>query len=126
MKRLIAAGGILLLLLGITLLNGWYLDGLTRQATQTLTQAQALAQQDRWAEATCTTEDLYTDWQTHAFYFHATMCHSDIDQIQRSFQTVLQYLTLKELSPYTAANVDLVMQIELLGEMERPSLDNVL
>lgn len=39
---------------------------------------------------------------------------------------MIQYLDLEELDQYAAANADLVAQLELLSEMEQPSLVNIL
>ena len=50
----------------------------------------------------------------------------DTDQILRTFRQVIQYLELEELDQYAAANADLVAQLELLSEMEQPSLVNIL
>ena len=57
---------------------------------------------------------------------HVFLRHSDTDQILRTFRQVIQYLDLEELDQYVAANADLVAQLELLSEMEQPSLVNIL
>ena len=54
------------------------------------------------------------------------MRHSDTDQILRGFRTVMEYLRLQEPDQYNAANADLITQLELLAEMEQPSVVNVL
>ena len=36
-----------------------------------------------------------------------------------------QYLALEESDQYTAANAELICQLELLSEMEQPSLVNI-
>ena len=53
------------------------------------------------------------------------MRHSDTDQILCSFRALEQYLTLEEPDQYTAANAELITQLELLAEMEQPSLVNI-
>ena len=72
------------------------------------------------------TRQVYEDWQSHHFYFHTLMRHSDTDQILRGFRQVLEYLSLQEPDQYNAANADLMAQLELLAEMEQPTLTNVL
>ena len=81
---------------------------------------------DYIGEALELTGQVYDQWQERHFYLHATMRHSDTDQILRGFRTVLEYLRLQEADQYNAANADLVTQLELLAEMEQPTLVNVL
>ena len=126
MKRLWIAAALLLALLLGTVGNAWYLDGLSRSYQEQLTAAQEMAEGGGWEEARRLTDQVYQDWQSHHFYLHTVMRHSDTDQILRSFQCVLQYLDIRELDQYTAANADLVSQIRLLAEMEQASLVNVL
>lgn len=116
----------LVILLGLSLVNGWYAETLTRQASQQLTRAQDAALSGDWDTARSATQKTFQEWQSHDFYFHTVMRHTDTDQILRTFQGVLQYLRLEETDQYTAANADLITQIELLGEMECASLENVL
>ena len=126
MKRLWAACAILLFLLSAALWNGWYTGRFTQQAAQQLEQAQRLAEADRWEEAGALTEAVFQRWQGHSFYFHAVMRHQDTDDILRTFCQVRQYIQLEEMDQYAAANADLAVQLRLLGEMEAPSLENVL
>lgn len=126
MKRLWISVGLLLLLLGGSLLNAWYAERLTDGMEERLRLSQALARQDRWEEALSVTREVYDQWQSLHFYLHSTMRHSDTDQILRGFRTVLEYLRLEEPDQYNAANADLITQLELLAEMEQPSVVNVL
>ena len=126
MKRLLASAAILSLLLGGSLYNAWYAQSLSDGLAVRLEWAQELARQSQWDQAAHLTRQVYQDWQSHHFYLHTVMRHSDTDQILRSFQCILQYLDIRELDQYTAANADLVSQIRLLAEMEQASLVNVL
>lgn len=125
-QRMIASCLTLAVLLGLSLLNGWYAGTLTQQAAQQLTQAQELADAGNWDGALSITETVFQQWQSHDFYFHAIMRHTDTDQILRTFHGVLQYLRLEEMDQYSAANADLITQVQLLGEMEQASPENVL
>ena len=126
MKRLFATIAILALMLGGSLYNAWFAQSLADSLTVRLEWAQDLARQSQWDQAAHLTRQVYQDWQKHHFYLHTVMRHSDTDQILRSFQCVLQYLDIRELDQYAAANADLVSQIQLLAEMEQASLVNVL
>ena len=126
MKRLYIAAGLLLVLLGASLTNAWYAQSLTGGMTDQLRRAQSLTEQDDWAQAEAVTRQVYEDWQSHRFYFHTLMRHSDTDQVLRAFRQVLEYLPLQEPDQYNAANADLMAQLELLAEREQASVVNVL
>lgn len=126
MKRLWIAAGLLALLLVASLANGWYAQSITGDMSQRLRQAQAVAERGSWDQAESVTRQVYEDWQSHHFYFHTLMRHSDTDQVLRAFRQVLEYLRLQEPDQYNAANADLIAQLELLAEMELASVVNVL
>lgn len=126
MKRLWIAAALLLFLLGASLTNAWYAQKVTDGMRQQLRLAQTLAEQGDWSRAESLTRQAYEDWQGHHFYFHTTMRHSDTDQVLRNFRSVLEYLRLREPDQYNAANADLMAQLELLAEMEQPTVVNVL
>ena len=126
MKRLWIAAALLFCLLSVTLVNARYAQGLTDRLAQQLEQAQRLAHSDRWTEAEQLTHQVYTQWESSHFYLHTVMRHADTDEILRAFQAVLEYLDIQELDQYAAANVDLIVRLQLLAEMEQASLVNVL
>ena len=126
MKRLWIAAALLLALLGASLANAWYAQALTDGMGEKLRQAQTLTEQENWSRAESVTRQVYEDWQSHHFYFHTLMRHSDTDEVLRAFRQVLEYLRLQEPDQYNAANADLIAQLELLAEMEQASVVNVL
>lgn len=127
MKRLWMAVFLLAALLSLCLVNAWYSFTLTRQLSEQLNQAQTLVEeQDQWEPARTITQKVYDSWNGNHFYLHVFLRHSDTDEILRTFRQVIQYLDLEELDQYVAANADLVAQLELLSEMEQPSLVNIL
>lgn len=126
MKRLWAAALLLAVLAAVCLANAWYSRTLTGQLAQQLVRAQALVEEERWDQARDLTRQVYEQWNDRHFYLHIFLRHSDTDQILRTFRQVLQYLQLEELDQYAAANADLTAQLELLAEMEQPSLVNIL
>ena len=126
MKRLYIAAGLLLFMLAGCLLNAWYAQQLTDEMIQDLQKAQQAAREENWERAEALTRQDYEQWNRRHFYLHVVMRHSDTDQILRDFRSVLQYLEIREMDQYAAANADLMTQLELLGEMEQASLVNVL
>ena len=126
MKRLYIAAALLILLLGVSLANGWYARKVTGEMCKELRQAQLLAEVEDWSQAESITRQVYEDWQSHHFYFHTLMRHSDTDQVLRAFSTGAGVPALQEPDQYNAANADLIAQLELLAEMEQVSVANVL
>lgn len=126
MKRLVSAAALLLLLLSGSLWNAWYADRLTGQMAGQLEQAQERAVRGDWEGAARLSRESFSLWKAHDAYLHVMMRHSDTDQILRAFKAVEQYLALEETDQYTAANAELICQLELLSEMEQPSLVNIL
>lgn len=126
MKRLWIAAALLVLLLGTSLINAWYVQVCTDEMREQLSQAQTLAKEGNWTKAEGITRQAYEVWQERRFYFHTLMRHSDTDQVLRAFRQVLEYLRLQESDQYHAANADLMTQLELLAEMEQATIINVL
>ena len=119
MKRLWSAAALLLVLLGGALWNAWYADRLSGRM------AEELADRGDWEGAARLSRESFGLWQAHDAYLHVMMRHSDTDQILRGFRALDQYLALEESDQYTAANAELICQLELLSEMEQPSLVNI-
>ena len=67
MKRLYIAAALLALLLGLSLVNGWYSERLTGEMREQLRQAQRLAEEEDWGRAEAVTRQVYEDWQTRHF-----------------------------------------------------------
>ena len=126
MKRLWAAVIILIVLLAGSLWNAWYAGELANGLAWQLEQAQELAAQGDWDGATELSGKAFQRWQDHRLYLYVLMRHSDVDQVLTSFRALEQYLALEETDQYTAANAELITQLELLAEMEQPSLVNIL
>ena len=126
MRRLWIAAGLVGPLLGASLANAWYAQKITDDMGRRLERAQELAQGEDWGEAERITRQVFQDWEERHFYFHTLMRHSDTDEILRAFREVLEYLEVREIDQYRAANADLVAQLELLAEMEQATLVNVL
>ena len=126
MKRFWFALALMAVLCAAGLANGLYAQSLSDSLINRLDEAQDLARLSQWNKASQLTVQAYDEWQKHHFYLHTSMRHSDTDEILRAFRSVLEYLEIRELDQYTAANADLVAQIQLLAEMEQASVVNIL
>ena len=126
MKRLWIATALLLVLLGSTLANSWYLERLITDLGRQLVRAQLQADENNWAQAQKLTKQVTEHWQKHDFYFHIMLPHDDIDDIHLTFREVQEYLLLQETDQYNAANAKLIAQLGLLAEMEQLNVKNIL
>lgn len=124
-KGWVAAG----LLAAMAALGLWHVNTLSRltdRLRQDLAQAETFAEQGDWAEAGQLTSQVSRQWDDRRMYLHITLDHETADQISTSFAEVLEFLEHREAGEYSAANVRLMEQLELLGEAERPLLENLL
>ncbi len=128
MKRIWISLALILVMAALATWHVVHLTQLTSQLTDLLTQAEQQVRQGDWAQAEALTREAQEQWDAHAFYFHATMHHEDIDAVLISFHEVLAYLEGQEQQPaeYAAANSRLMTQIALLLEGELPSFKNLL
>ena len=126
MKRLWIPAALLLVLLAVSLVNARHIQSLSHHWIYQLEQSQRFVSAGLWEQARQLTAQTYRDWNDHHTYLHSTLRHQDTDEILRGFRMVLRYLDIQEVDQYTAANADLMALLELLAEMEQPSLVNVL
>lgn len=124
--RLFAAILVLGCILSLSLMASHWLNSLTGDLIIQLEQAETLALEGDWDSASDLTQQVADCWSDSSFPLHVLMRHSETDEIQISFHQVLEYLEQEDENLYTAANGQLVTQLELLAEMERPSWENVL
>ena len=117
------------LLAGMVALSLWHvsaLRGLTTELGEQLRRAEALAEQGDWDKAAELTRAASERWDGRAFYLHVTLDHKTADDIAVGFAETLEFLEWQEAGEYSAANARLMEQLELLGEVERPNLENLL
>lgn len=119
----------LALLAGMTVLAGWHvsvLTTLTGELSATLERAEALAEKGDWAQALRLTQEAEDHWASKRVYLHITLDHAVTDQITADFAETLELLECQEAGEYSAASARLKTQLELLGEGEVPTLENLL
>lgn len=117
------------LLVGMVALSCWHvsaLGSLTEDLGEQLRQAETLAADGDWARAAEVTQAASDRWDGRAFYLHVTLDHKTADDINLSFAETLEFLKWQETGEYSAANARLMEQLELLGQVERPNLENLL
>lgn len=117
------------LLAGMTVLAGWHvsvLNTLTGELSAKLERAEALAERGDWDQALELTVEARDRWESKRVYLHVTLDHAVTDQITADFAETLELLECQEAGEYSAASAQLKTQLELLGEGELPTWENLL
>lgn len=126
MKKGWFAGGLLILLVGLSLWHVAAMGKLTEELWDTLAQAEEQAEQGNWEEAARLTEQANQCWKDRDFYLHVTLQHKVMDEVRVGFAEVEEFLQNRESGEYSAANARLMNQLALLGEAEKLTLENLL
>lgn len=126
MKDLWIAVGVLAVLLAAALLNAGYIEHRTGELTTLLEQGEKYVEAENWTAAGGVTREAYQKWDALDTYMHVMLRHSDINEAERSFQEVLQFIGTRDREEYSARNAALLAQLRQLDEMERLSIKNLL
>lgn len=117
---------VLALLLALCLFSGAWLtqrcDGWAAQLNEIDRRAQA----DDWEEAEELLESLYGDWLQVQLWLHITMEHDELDEAEALFCRALVLAEEEDSVEFRAHIADLLSQLQLLAEMERVRVENVL
>lgn len=117
------------LLVAMVVLAGWHvsaLNALTGELSAKLERAEALAEQGDWDRALALTMEARDRWEAKRVYLHVTLDHAVTDEITADFAQTLELLECQEAGEYSAASAQLKTQLELLGEGELPTWENLL
>lgn len=127
MKRLIISCLLILLLVGLATLHVLHLHDLTDDLIGQLENVRSALDRSDWTEAQLMTERIFEQWESHAFYLHTTLRHTEIDEIRSSFKEAQAYLERREdTAECLAVAARLINQLELLLEAELPTIKNLL
>lgn len=117
------------LLAAMVALAGWHvnaLNTLTGELSAKLERAEALAERGDWDQALALTMEARDRWESKRVYLHITLDHAVTDEITADFAQTLELLECQEAGEYSAASAQLKAQLELLGEGELPTWENLL
>ncbi len=126
MKKGWLAAALLGAMVALSLWHVSALGNLTGSLGEELRRAEELAAGGDWDKAEEVTKAAAEKWDDRAFYLHVTLDHKTADDIAVGFAETLGFLKWREAGEYSAANARLMEQLELLGEVERPNLENLL
>ncbi|MBP1736746.1 MAG: hypothetical protein H6Q60_627 [Oscillospiraceae bacterium] len=126
MKRLWISVALLVVMLAGSFLNYYYIKHICRELTDTLSSAQAYAQEGDWEHSEQSVTQARSAWEAHEPYFHVIFVHRDIDQILVEFHSLGELANKQETGgEFAAACAALMSEINLLYEMDALNLENI-
>lgn len=126
MKRAWIAGGLLTLMVLASWGNARLIRSFTCSLSDSLAQAERMAEAGDWSGAGQITQDAHARWDRASDYLCTVLRHSDTDQVDLHFHEVLELIQCQEAGEYSSANAVLMEQIGLVAEMEKLNLKNLL
>lgn len=125
MKRGWLAVALLAVMAALALWHALAVNALTGELAAALEGAEAMAEEENWEEARRVTQEAQERWDRAGLHLHITLDHDVVDQVSVEFAETLELLEQEERGEYSAANARLMERLTLLGEMERPALENL-
>ena len=126
MKPYMVPIGVLAVILGFSLWNGFWMERQTSTWQEQLQQVDALAQAENWPQVVENLADSYQDWCGHQTYLHIVLEHDAVDDAEAMYRRAMAFAATEEITEFRAEISDLRDQLRLLAEMERYSIKNVL
>lgn len=125
MKKELAAGILLAVLIVVSAWNVVYLDRFVTDLTSTLTRSHAAAENGDWETARSLAEEATKRWNEADGYTHIFIRHPEIDSTADAFYELSQVL-LEEDEGYPAAFGKLHYHLASIRGMEYPTLGSIL
>jgi len=126
LKRIWIAGGLMLAILTGTLCHSFYIGAFTGELSALLEDAEARAEGGDWEGASSLTRQAWDRWEEKDLYLHITLRHDETDVVYTGFREVWEFLQCQEGGEYSAANAELIANLELMAEAEQLTLKNIL
>lgn len=127
MKRaFLAPLAMLAALLAFSIWNSLCMTVQTQRWQSQLQTARAQAQSDNWPAALATLEAGYADWSSCQTYLQIVTQHNVANNAESMYHRAMAFAMTGESSEFQAEIADLMDQLQLLAEMEKFSLGNIL
>ena len=126
MRSFIAACVLLLTLTAFSLCNSLYMDRFTASLLQPLEQARTCALNHRWAEGAAQLSSFEALWQEKQLYLQVITEHSEIEQAEDLLASLQEFMAQGELPECLSELAELTHQIQLLSQLQRISIGNIL
>ena len=117
---------VLAVILAFTIWTGNSMKADTHRWQEQLHQADLLAQQGNWPAAIQVLSDSYQDWTSRQNRLHIISRHDVVDDAEAMYNRAMAFSVTREPSEFQAELADLQIQLQLLSEMERFHLKNIL
>lgn len=126
MKFILSSLLLFSLLLGLCLFSAAYVSHAVEETELLLTDAMALQQQDRYADAAAMTHWAADRWNSHQAYFGTVLRHDEVDDVIREFSRLESYADTRDTEEYLSNCAALLATLKHIREMEWPYLYNLL
>lgn len=117
---------ILAIIFSFSLWNNARIEKDTARWSVQLQQAVQLIPSENWDTIERTLQNSYTDWQNRQTYLHIVLEHDTINDADAMYRRAFAFIKAKEPKEFQAELADLQDQLELLVEMEKINLGNIL
>ena len=126
MKALYIPTGLLVLMLGLSLWTGRYVQLRTAHWSALLSQAEKAADAGNWDEALRQLEGARKDWDKSQTFFHTIIEHQELDGAELSLIGALAACREQDNEDFHILISQLLGQLEHLAETQAVSIKNVL
>ena len=126
MKYFALPCAVLAVILALCVGNAIWQNEKCQSWTGQLSTIDALAADDQWDNAAQALSALYKDWQSAQTWLHITVEHEELDDAETLFCCSMVLAEEQDSVEFRAHLADLRSQLQLLAEMERVSVKNVL
>lgn len=119
MKKELFAGGLLLILFGLSLFNTHCFSSLTEEIQKSVDRASQAAERGDWENAEKEAQLAVSRWNDNDTYTHVILKHSDIDTLEESLYKLLESVSSHQYSA-SLVHAQLVSEhLQSLRDMER-------
>ncbi len=126
MKYLYIGGGILLVLLALSILSGIMISGCVDTARAELVQAVEEMDGGDFSLAVTHGTAAAKEWESHKNLLSALLSHEELDEISTGFSDLRSYAVTRTEEEYRARCLELEFRLEHIAEMDVPFYYNFL
>ncbi len=126
MKHLIPAVAMLLAVTVFCCINTVCMGRIVDNTSNMITDALELAETGKWNEAQELCSQASEYWTGKNVYLGTVLNHNVADKISESIPSLTRLAKWQETAEFTAQAAEMLVYLEHLKEMERPSLSNIL
>lgn len=126
MKHLIPAAAMLLTVTVFCCINSICMGRIVDKTSCLISDALELSESGKWNEAQELCSQASEYWKDKNIYLGSVLNHNVSDKISESIPSLTRLAKWKETAEFSAQAAEMLIYLEHLKEMERPSLSNIL